>query len=95
MSSTHCSMPVSYTHLDVYKRQEVHNGSALDLQFADESFDAVWMQNVGMNILDKQTLYAEVCRVLKPGGRFAFQEMAAGNAATTYFPCLLYTSRCV
>lgn len=67
-------------------RIEVHEGSALDLPFADDSFDAVWMQNVGMNIADKRRLYAQVHRVLKPGGRFAFQELAAGNVATSYFP---------
>jgi SAM-dependent methyltransferase len=67
-------------------RIEVHQGSALDLPFPDDSFDAVWMQNVGMNIADKRKLYAEVCRVLKPDGRFVFQEMAAGEAATSYFP---------
>jgi SAM-dependent methyltransferase len=67
-------------------RIEVHRGSALDLPFPDDSFDVVWMQNVGMNIADKQKLYAEICRVLKPGGRYAFQEMAAGKAATSYFP---------
>jgi SAM-dependent methyltransferase len=67
-------------------RIAVHEGSALDLPFSGGSFDAVWMQNVGMNIADKQKLYAEVCRVLKPGGRFAFQEMAAGETATSYFP---------
>jgi len=67
-------------------RVDVHEGSALDLPFADDSFDAAWMQNVGMNIADKGRLYAEVHRVLKPGGRFAFQEMAAGATATSYFP---------
>jgi sarcosine/dimethylglycine N-methyltransferase len=64
----------------------VFEGSALDLPFPDDSFDAVWMQNVGMNIADKQTLYSEIYRVLKPGGRFAFQEMAAGETDTSYFP---------
>ncbi|MDT8384350.1 MAG: class I SAM-dependent methyltransferase [Gammaproteobacteria bacterium] len=64
----------------------IHEGSALALPFPDDSFDAAWMQNVGMNIADKRTLYAEVYRVLKPGGRFAFQEMAAGDAAVSYFP---------
>jgi SAM-dependent methyltransferase len=65
---------------------EVHQGSALELPFADDSFDVVWMQNVGMNIADKRKLYAEICRVLKPGGRYAFQEMATGEAPTSYFP---------
>jgi SAM-dependent methyltransferase len=64
----------------------VHMGSALDQPFPDDSFDAVWMQNVGMNIADKRRLYAEIHRVLKPGGRFAFQELTAGKAATSYFP---------
>ena len=45
----------------------------------DDSFDVVWMQNVGMNIADKPKLYEEVCRILKPNGRFAFQEMTAGQ----------------
>jgi len=67
-------------------RIKVHEGSALELPFADDSFDVVWMQNVGMNIADKRTLYEEISRVLKPGGRYAFQEMTAGNVATSYFP---------
>jgi len=64
----------------------VREGSALELPFPGESFDVAWMQNVGMNIADKRKLYTEIRRALKPGGRFAFQEMAAGKTATTYFP---------
>ena len=67
-------------------RIKVHQGSALDLPFTDGSFDVVWMQNVGMNIADKRKLYGEIARVLEPGGRYAFQEMAAGKAATSYYP---------
>ena len=67
-------------------RVQVHQGSALDLPFTDDSFDVVWMQNVGMNIADKRTLYGEIFRVLKPGGRYAFQEMVAGKVTTSYFP---------
>jgi SAM-dependent methyltransferase len=67
-------------------RIDVHQGSALDLPFFDRSFDIVWMQNVGMNIADKRKLYEEIHRVLKPGGRFAFQEMAAGRVVPSYFP---------
>ena len=67
-------------------RIKVHQGSALDLHFTDGSFDVVWMQNVGMNIADKRKLYGEIARVLEPGGRYAFQEMAAGKAATSYYP---------
>lgn len=67
-------------------RITVHRGSALALPFPDRLFDVVWMQNVGMNIADKQKLYQEIHRVLKPGGRYAFQEMAAGNAPASWFP---------
>ena len=68
------------------ERIGVHTGSALDLPFPDASFDVVWMQNVGMNIADKARLYGEIRRVLKPAGRFAFQEMTAGESATSRFP---------
>ena len=44
------------------------------------------MQNVGMNIADKRKLYGEIYRVLKSGGRYAFQEMAAGDAQPSHFP---------
>lgn len=64
----------------------MHQASAFDLPFPDDSFDAVWMQNVGMNIADKRSLYQEIRRVLKPDGRFAFQEMDAGDRLTTSYP---------
>lgn len=67
-------------------RIEVHPGSALELPFPNDAFDVVWMQHVGMNIEDKRRLYAETGRVLKPCGRYAFQEMAAGNAPTSCYP---------
>lgn len=67
-------------------RIAVHEGRVLDLPFPTASFDVVWMQNLGMNIADKRRLYAEVRRVLKPGGRFAFQEVAAGEMGEPYFP---------
>jgi len=87
LSSDYCAGAVLLNRLTgLDDRIEVHNGSALDLPFPDESFDAVWMQNVGMNIADKRKLYAEIYRVIKPDGRFAFQEMATGETATSYFP---------
>lgn len=87
MSPDYCAGAVllnRMTGLD--ERIAVHKGSALELPFPDDSFDAAWMQNVGMNIADKRKLYAEISRVLKPDSRFAFQEMAAGNTPTSYFP---------
>ena len=87
MSTDFCAAAVLLNRLTgLDERIKVHQGNALGLPFPDDSFDVVWMQNVGMNIADKQKLYGEIRRVLKPGGRYAFQEMAAGEAATSYFP---------
>lgn len=50
-------------------------GSALDLPFADDSFDAATILHVGMNLPDKTKLFAEVARVLVPGGVFAVYDV--------------------
>jgi SAM-dependent methyltransferase len=87
MSPDYCVGAVLLNRLTgLEDRVKVHQGSALDLPFPDNLFDVVWMQNVGMNIADKRKLYAEISRVLKPGGRYAFQEMAAGKVAASYYP---------
>ena len=87
MSPDYCAGAILLNKLTALDdRIDVHMGSALDMPFPDHSFDVAWMQNVGMNIADKQKLYDEIHRVLKPGGRFAFQEMTAGTVATSYFP---------
>ena len=56
------------------------------MPFADGAFDLVWMQNVGMHIADKGRLYAEIARVLRPGGRFARQEILAGATQPAHYP---------
>lgn len=63
-----------------------HCGSALDLPFDDESFDLVWMQNSSMNIPDKEKLYSEVRRVLRPGGRLATQDVLSGPVTPLHYP---------
>lgn len=67
-------------------RVAFRHGSAVAMPFADGSFDLVWMQNVGMNIAEKGRLYTEIARVLKPGGRFALQEVLAGAAQPAHYP---------
>ena len=61
-------------------------GNALDLPFGDGAFDAVWTQHSSMNIDDKERLYAEIGRVLRSGGRFAFHEIMAGSVQPIHFP---------
>ena len=60
--------------------------SALDMPHPDASFDAVWVQHSSMNIADKERLYAEIHRVLRPGGHLALHEIMAGPVAPIHFP---------
>ncbi|MGH8066199.1 MAG: class I SAM-dependent methyltransferase [Candidatus Entotheonellia bacterium] len=70
------------------ERMAFRHGSALDLPFEDATFDAVWTQGVLMNIADKSRLFAEAYRVLRPGGRLAFQASLAGPVPGVYYPTL-------
>jgi ubiquinone/menaquinone biosynthesis C-methylase UbiE len=63
-------------------------GNALDLPFDDGAFDVVWTQNSGMNIADKERLYAGFHRVLRPGGLLALQEPMAGPVQPLVFPLM-------
>ena len=58
--------------------------SATDLPFEDASFDLATMFHVGMNIADKKALFANVARVLAPGGTFALYDVMA-----TSEPCVI------
>ncbi|NTG46335.1 class I SAM-dependent methyltransferase [Agrobacterium rhizogenes] len=60
--------------------------SALSLPFADQSFERATLIHVGMNIEDKARLFAEVRRVLKPGGRFGLYEIMQMRAGELPYP---------
>ncbi|HKJ00008.1 MAG TPA: class I SAM-dependent methyltransferase [bacterium] len=61
-------------------------GNALALPFPSHSFDAVWTVQAQMNIADKRGFYGEIARVLRPGGRFVFQELCAGDRGPLHYP---------
>ena len=63
-------------------------GDALTLDVAPASFDVVWTQNSGMNIGDKEKLYAGFARALRPGGRLVLQEPMAGPVQPVVFPVM-------
>ena len=59
---------------------------ALDMPFPDDHFDVVWLQHSLMNIAAKELLFAEICRVLRSGGRLALHEIMAGPVTPIHFP---------
>lgn len=59
-------------------------GDALHLPFEDASFDVAFLQHVAMNISDRASLYAEVRRILAPGGRFATYDVVLRDGDVAY-----------
>ncbi len=59
-------------------------GDATSLPFDPASFDVAWTQHASMNIADKPRLYAELHRVLRPGGRLALYDVLAGEGDPPY-----------
>ena len=62
------------------------HGNALAMPFPDATFDVAWTQHATMNIDDKDQLYAEAFRVLKPGARLTFHEIMAGDGGPPHYP---------
>lgn len=49
------------------------------LPFADESFDVVFSKDAFIHVADKDAIFAEVARLLKPGGVFAASDWLCGH----------------
>lgn len=87
LSVDYCRVAASITRsLGLESLVSFQQGNALDLPFPDASFDVVWTQHASMNIADKSTLYREMWRVLRPGGRLALYDILAGPGGDVYFP---------
>jgi SAM-dependent methyltransferase len=72
---------------------EFRYGDATALPFADGQFDLIWTMQIQMNIADKRRFYGEIFRVLKPGGRFVFQDIMAGPGGDVHLPVPWATRR--
>jgi len=67
-------------------RVTFRHASALELPFPEGQFDAAWTFQAQMNIADKPAFYAEIFRVLKPGGRLVFQDIFQGEGGEVHLP---------
>lgn len=61
-------------------------GDALDLEFGEGAFDAVWTQSAIMNIENKDRVFQEAHRVLRCNGILALEAFMAGPKEETQFP---------
>jgi sarcosine/dimethylglycine N-methyltransferase len=66
------------TGLDALVSYEISD--LLALPFPDGGFDVVWTQHVVMNIPDRERVYREFRRMLRPGGKLAFFDVLATEA---------------
>jgi MPBQ/MSBQ methyltransferase len=67
-------------------RVTFRQGNALDMPFPDASFDVVWTEQSAMHVDDKERLYRQVHRVLRPAGRLAMREFLAGPVQPIHYP---------
>ena len=61
-------------------------GSAVDLPYAEESFDAAVSFHVAMNIEDRRGFYGELARVVRSGGQLCIFDVMAGPTDGMLYP---------
>lgn len=60
-------------------------GSVVDLPFDDDAFDGAVQLHVGMNVADKPAAFAEMARVVRPGGVVGIYDVVRrGDGAVEY-----------
>lgn len=62
------------------------HADALELPFADGSFDVVWTQHVQMNIQDKGRFYSEIARVLTGSGILIYYDIFRKGTGDVNYP---------
>lgn len=65
---------------------ELVHGSALSMPFEEGTFDCGYMMHVGMNIENKNQLFSEIFRVLRPGSTFGIYDVMRCNDGDLSYP---------
>jgi len=74
------------TQLGLHEMIDFEIGSALAMPFDNAYFDAGISMHVAMNIPDRASLYAEIARVIKPGGVFGLYDVMKKNGDELTYP---------
>ena len=72
------------------RRAAFVQGDATNLPLADASFDTVVMLGGVHHVGDRVALFAEVARILKPGGRFIFREPVSDLFVWRWLRAVIY-----
>ncbi len=65
---------------------DFQTASALSMPFDNEVFDAAITIHMSMNIRDRDALYREACRVMKPGALLAIYDVMKKGDEPIFFP---------
>jgi ubiquinone/menaquinone biosynthesis C-methylase UbiE len=75
------------------KHIRLQQGSALSMPFRNATFDGAFMMHVGMNIEDKDQLFTEIFRVLKPGTLLGVYDVMQHDDGELTYPVPWATER--
>ena len=70
----------------LHQRVRLQVDDAASLPHGQDTFDAVYMMHVGMNIADKQSLARELYRVVRPGGKVGIYDVMQVGEGELQFP---------
>ncbi len=72
--------------LGLTEKLQFETASALAMPFENAAFDAAITLHVAMNIPDRAALYAEIARLIKPGGKFCLYDVMSSNGQDLVYP---------
>ena len=87
ITGEYCNVAAELSELlKLENKTEFYHADTIDLPFEKESFDIVWSEHVQMNVENKQKLYQEIYRVLKPDGKLIFYDVFKGKGEEIFVP---------